>query len=418
MNVSGQSPETVKVHLTNRAAHYKLTLKERHAGNEVIMGDEIGLKAEIGGKLEQAVQSQNGWFWPAACFHRTHLQLDLASFSEDKLNQVLQHLHVTDPSRMKASKNAGVSLKRTSGEYTVTKEYYGTELRPAAFKQLVRHALSELSSSVDLDGGGAYRDPDYTSESDAVKKAAKTMNRMTDFSVTYQMTGIEPVKVDRDQIRKWLRLDQKRNVVVNKKGIAAFTRRFAKKYNTCYTSRRFKTTGGKTITTTDGYYGWMLNQIKENARLAKEVKAGKDVNRSPIWAQTAVSHNPKCDYGNTYVEVSIADQMVWYYKNGKRILTTDCVTGDTTQNHGTTPGVYQIEYKQRHATLSRQGYSSPVSYWMPFNSDQGLHDASWRYAFGGSIYQGDGSHGCVNLPVESAKTLYRNIKKGCPVFVY
>ena len=204
MNVSGQSPETVKVHLTNRAAHYKLTLKERHAGNEVIMGDEIGLKAEIGGKLEQAVQSQNGWFWPAACFHRTHLQLDLASFSEDKLNQVLQHLHVTDPSRMKASKNAGVSLKRTSGEYTVTKEYYGTELRPAAFKQLVRHALSELSSSVDLDGGGAYRDPDYTSELDAVKKAAKTMNRMTDFSVTYQMTGIEPVKVDRDQIRKWL----------------------------------------------------------------------------------------------------------------------------------------------------------------------------------------------------------------------
>ena len=51
-------------------------------------------------------------------------------------------------------------------------------------------------------------------------------------------------------------------------------------------------------------------------------------------------------------------------------------------------------------------YETPVSYWMPFNGGQGLHDAYWRYGFGGDIWQYDGSHGCVNLPTDVAAQLF------------
>ena len=55
---------------------------------------------------------------------------------------------------------------------------------------------------------------------------------------------------------------------------------------------------------------------------------------------------------------------------------------------------------------------------MPFNRNIGLHDAGWRRSYGGQIYKTNGSHGCINLPPESAKEIYENISKGTPVICY
>ena len=63
-------------------------------------------------------------------------------------------------------------------------------------------------------------------------------------------------------------------------------------------------------------------------------------------------------------------------------------------------------------------YRTEVTYWMPFNGGIGLHDATWRGSFGGNINQSDGSHGCINLPLEAAKTIYENIYAGMPIICY
>jgi lipoprotein-anchoring transpeptidase ErfK/SrfK len=56
---------------------------------------------------------------------------------------------------------------------------------------------------------------------------------------------------------------------------------------------------------------------------------------------------------------------------------------------------------------------------MPFNGGVGLHDAdSWRSSYGGSIYKTNGSHGCINLPLSAAKTIYETVSAGWPVIVY
>ena len=85
---------------------------------------------------------------------------------------------------------------------------------------------------------------------------------------------------------------------------------------------------------------------------------------------------------------------------GEEKVSTDCVTGNSSKGHDTPTGIYPINYLERDATLNGENYSSPVSYWMPFNGNIGLHDASWRSSFGGNIYKYSGSHGCVNLPSE------------------
>ena len=57
-------------------------------------------------------------------------------------------------------------------------------------------------------------------------------------------------------------------------------------------------------------------------------------------------------------------------------------------------------------------------YWLGFNGGIGIHDASWRDDFGGDIYQGNGSHGCVNTPFDKVKTIYEHVEVGTPVYVY
>ena len=80
--------------------------------------------------------------------------------------------------------------------------------------------------------------------------------------------------------------------------------------------------------------------------------------------------------------------------------------------------VAYILYKQPSATLSGQGYSSDVKYWMPFIGNVGFHSAPWRGSYGGSEYISNGSHGCVNLPTYAAATLYKLVSQGDPVVTY
>lgn len=120
----------------------------------------------------------------------------------------------------------------------------------------------------------------------------------------------------------------------------------------------------------------------------------------------------------TNIQISIANQRLHFYKNNKLIITSSVVTG-LKNKHDTPRGTYRILSKSRNTYLTGPGYRSYVNYWMPINSrGVGLHDASWRSNFGGSIYINNGSHGCINLPFNVAKIIYENASVGTKVSIY
>ncbi|MCR5774680.1 MAG: L,D-transpeptidase [Lachnospiraceae bacterium] len=122
--------------------------------------------------------------------------------------------------------------------------------------------------------------------------------------------------------------------------------------------------------------------------------------------------------GMTYVDIDIANQKLVYYVNGQPTLISDIVTGNVSRHHDTPTGTYQVYGKSRNRTLKGPNYESFVRYWMPFTGNYGMHDASWRSSFGGSIYQTNGSHGCVNMPRETAEALYNTISVGTTVIIH
>ena len=137
-----------------------------------------------------------------------------------------------------------------------------------------------------------------------------------------------------------------------------------------------------------------------------------------IAAQTITSGAYGKSVGGTYVEISIKQQYMWLYVNRKLVCETDVVTGNNDGYCNTPTGYFSITSRARNTYLNGPGYSSFVNYWMGFYGGCGIHDASWRSSYGGTIYQGNGSHGCVNTPYSKVQKIYNNTGYGTPVIVY
>ncbi len=125
----------------------------------------------------------------------------------------------------------------------------------------------------------------------------------------------------------------------------------------------------------------------------------------------------QADYDDyNYILVSIGDQGLWYYRNGVLQMSASVVTG--TRGVNDTPrGSFRIQYKARSVYLRGPDYKTFVNYWMPIYGDIGLHDATWRGAFGGGIYYTSGSHGCINMPYWAAQYIFNDAPTGIRVRV-
>ncbi len=126
-----------------------------------------------------------------------------------------------------------------------------------------------------------------------------------------------------------------------------------------------------------------------------------------------VDNTPK-----TYVDVDILGQTMTYYIDGNPVLSSPIVTGNINNGNGTPTGVFFIDTKIPGKRLVGPTWDVWVDRWMRFTGNVGLHDASWRSQFGGNVYTYNGSHGCVNLPTDVAKTLYDMVSVGTMVIVH
>lgn len=118
---------------------------------------------------------------------------------------------------------------------------------------------------------------------------------------------------------------------------------------------------------------------------------------------------------DTYVVVDVSDQRLSIYQDNTELMYTSVVTGkDSTPSDF---GLFDIDSKSVDAILKGADYETHVNYWMPYNGGEGLHDATWRSSFGGEIYHGSGSHGCINMPLERAQEAYNYLSVGDKVLV-
>ena len=114
---------------------------------------------------------------------------------------------------------------------------------------------------------------------------------------------------------------------------------------------------------------------------------------------------------NTYTQlvlVSISRQHLWACHGSKQVNSTPVTTGKVVGGDQTPLGSWRVQAKQRDRYLVGPGYTDYVRYWVPFNGDFGLHDATWQtMPFGSPQWRTEGSHGCVHTPLSVMAWIYR-----------
>ncbi|WP_379701815.1 peptidoglycan binding domain-containing protein [Mediterraneibacter gnavus] len=425
-NFSGKTASDVEKYLQTNKKDYKLTILENEGRQDVISGSEIGLEYRAGTEAEKLLKDQNGFAWPKAFFTENSRKVSVnVSYNEESLNQRISQLSCLQTEQTPAE-NAKPEFD--GNQYVIKPEVYGNAVDKERLTEQVKVHITEFQPQLDMVETKCYAKPKYVEDSKEVQEACDAMNKYVNASITYPMN--EPVVVDKALISQWLQVDGEMKVSLNTEAMKQWFTAFGDKYDTQGTTRTFTTPAGKSATVTGGTYGWSIDEDTELVNLQNSILNGEVVTREPAYyaGGTAAAHSGQ-DWGNTYAEVDMSAQHMWYVQNGQVVLETDVVTGEPIPSRITPEGVYSLMWKQRDATLvgdikpetGKPEYETDVAYWMQVTSSGvGFHDAIWQTAFGGTLYQipGTGSHGCINMPLDQAGALFNMIEPGTPVIFH
>lgn len=394
---------------------YTLTIKGREGVTERITGEEIGLHSVFDGSLEEYLEAQDPLRWWQS--QGTEYEIStMIAYDEDKLQDKIESLSCLSEENAREPKDAYVSEYESGQGFRVVPEEPGTVLEPDKVASGIVAAISNLETELNLEELDAYKKAEKTSEDEELQARAANLNRYVTMTVTY-LFGDEREVLDGDTIAQWMAIGEDDQVSFDAEQIAAYVKGLASQYDTAYQEKTLKTSYGSTVTISRGFYGWRMDQKKEAEELNAVLLSGESQTREPVYTQRANSHGAN-DYGNTYVEINLTAQHLFFYKDGNLVIESDFVSGSHARGDDTPSGAYPLTYKQRDAVLKGATYRTPVKYWMPFNGNIGMHDANWRSSFGGKIYMTNGSHGCINLPPSVAKVIFENISAGMPVLCY
>ncbi|GFZ32198.1 hypothetical protein CSC2_27240 [Clostridium zeae] len=414
IDVSLKSHKEVQEIIKNGVNGYNLILIERDGVKEEIAGQAIELKYNDKNSYFEVCKDINTFKWGLSLFKKQSCYVeDLFAYNKINLQNKINQLGCLNKEIIEPK---NVSFVYTNSSYEVVKEVYGNKINKANLEKAIEQSILRGQTTLDLNENLCYDNPKYTLNSDITPKTQKLLNKYILSKIIY-LFGDKNEVLDSDTINKWLSVDDKLEVVVNENAVKEYVNALSKKYDTIGIARKFKTSVGKTLEVSGGFYGWKINRDDEVKKLLETLKLGRTLEREPIYAQKGVTRGEN-DIGNTYVEINITQQHLWFYKDGKLVTQGDVVTGNPNRGNSTKLGIYMLNYKQKGSTLRGEDYESDVTYWMPFNGNIGLHDASWRYSFGGDIYKSNGTHGCVNCPLYLAKTIFENIEPGTPIICY
>ena len=363
---------------------YTLTLQERGGVNECIKGSDIGLK----------YSSENP---------------RVITYDDGLLKACISKLPCLDSSKTIKSQNANFIYKDNG--YTISREVYGNEINKDILYENVVKAIKSGDTEVNLESINCYKDPKFVTSSPEIAYAKDILNKYVSAKITYTFAGLTQY-LDGSVIKNWIGVGGNFQVTIDEAKVRDFVDTLANNYSKSL---------GTNIKVSGGYDGnnhsWIIDSSQETKALIENIKNGQTITKSPAYAQTAAA-SYFSNVGSTYVEIDMAKQHLWCYKDGYIVVDGDVVTGNVSSGASTPEGVYNLYAKQKDTVLKGEDYESPVCFWMPFNKNIGLHDASWRSEFGGEIYKTDGSHGCVNLSYYVAKTIYDNINVGDPIICH
>ncbi len=418
---TGKTVEEVNEELLKSCAYEGLTIYDAKGESFLIEAEDIGFTFDFKEALRLHLSIQHPYLWGYRLFTSGEKKLvpDI-SFDEERLWEILES---SPPFLEKKAEERQVWIVRTDEGYVLVDERKGV-LNEEKAKKAVRRSLLAIETELDLEENGCYEDIPYTEDMKKTLAVWEKVREFQDCRLTYCF-GDEKVPIDASIVCDWMaveengefRYSETGKIEADEKKIEAFVDRLADEYDTVGGTRYFQATRGENVKVEGGIYGNRIDRKAEKEYLKQAFAEQREEMHVPSYIQEGRQQG-KNDIGDTYIEVDMGEQMMYYYRNGKLELETPIVTGNTGRRWGTPEGVNYVYAKGRNRILRGPGYESPVNFWMPVKGNIGIHDAAWRSEYGGEIYKSAGSHGCINTPYDAMSDLYEMVEIGTPVVMF
>ena len=420
LDVSGLTPEQASAALAGETASYSCEIKLDEL-DATIQGKAISFERDEEGMVRQALAQQNSIAWPAALLPRPAMSVEQGvNYDRDALKAEVTRVIDARNTQSLSADSVYIDYDASQGLYDIKGSVNGTVADAEVVYDATRQAVDAFESVCEPDAKKALRDaniddiPEY-------RYTVEWANRVRTNDIPILVHGEEKISAEASQNAEWVSVGDGPSVVVDQDAVREWA----------------ESNVADAVYYQENWVNHLLDVDAFVSELCKRLATGVvDPIEAPMYEEMSPegeSREKAYQRSNwdsslgRYIDVDLEAQFARLFdEKGEVIWESAIVSGDTSEGHSTVTGTFQILSKQTNATLvgldydgdGKPDYESKVNYWMPFYGGYGLHDATWRYTFGGEMYSYNGSHGCVNLPYEKAEELYNMVSVGEQVNVH
>lgn len=454
VKVSGMTYDESVKEVKKSIASYQLKVKARNKGSMTITGKEIDLAFTSEEQLKEMFEKQHEKSVLQAFFSgKSEKKVTAVTYSEAKLQQILKKSEIltgSDQYPIVKPQDATVVYSEKEKQGVLQKEVEGNQLIESELQNAIKQSVESLSDTADLTDQKKYPDvykkPGLYQDDQELKDMQKTYNQLLLHWIQWNMGSDVTETLGPDTLKDCINVNTKKHTVkINQKSVEKWIEKFCLKYKTQGITRTFRTHSGRKIKIAGGDYGWRIDYdkvVKQVMKILKKAPYEKAIEAyqkdpteknsqalvtslKPVYSHEGYRmdfQNKQNDWDTkNYSEVDLSAQEVFVYKNGKLVFSCTCITGKATPDRITRTGIYDIKEKKLTKTLTGADYSVETKYWTRIMwTGTGYHYSN-RGDWGNwspTYYKTAGSHGCVNLTLSDAASIYNLTKIGDPVFIH
>lgn len=428
VDVSDLTIDEAYEQLTAAAEDYTLTVNFED-GQRTMTGEELGLTVGKKSLVRKALKQQYKGQSSDGSNLQSFLLEGLYDLDTDGLSKTVEDWQELTTYQNQEAKDAKLVYQKEKGVFEIEPEQPGGTIDPADLAAQMEACAMVLNPELDALEDGLYGDI-RSAQQPELQEALKKANAQLNLNITYEyhvenesgqvIHGTETI--GRDLLSQWL--------YVEEDGCTVDLEADALQNYVTLMHDTYSVQGGSTskFVTTNGDYVEVnvpaADETVDTDALYQDIVSAVDNlesgTREAPYASTSVGVSGTTDLGGNYIEIDLDSQHLWLYRDSTMIADGDICSGDVATGCATPGGLYTINSMETDRWLNGPTWHDWVSYWMPFNGSIGLHDATWRSEeeFGGDVYLENGSHGCINMPLELATKVYENVDVGFYVILY
>ncbi len=398
-----------------------LTIEERGGGRETVNYDDIGYRITTGETFQQLIDSQNYYAWPLTYLEKTRIVTrEGFEYSESRLEEALKNLECVKGDQVREPSDAEI-IKTETG-FTIRPEDEGTSLIFEKLLASAEGAVNRSETELDLEEADCYRKPEIYADDETLLSQIASIEKVENTEITLAMEGNVYVSLSKAVFLPWLSFSDG-VLSIDESEVESYTNGLAEQYDTYLHKRSFVTYEGDTVEVGGGNYdnyGYQMDREKSAVIIRDAIMSGVSQTVALEWLKYGRTRDESgTDFGDTFIEISLDQQHMWFHQNGEITVSTSVVTGTATPTRATPTGCFQVLQVLKDHTMKGSYGESFANYVIAIMTNGiAIHDSSWRDSYGGDIWLYSGSHGCINTPYSAVQEIFENVTYGVPVIIY